>query len=341
MRVPLSKYSTSILLLVLICLATIGLLNRLENARPATPLTCTNVTLPSTQPFNLPLCTSHSLTQRNEAIKRAIIIVLPGQNSGGSILAAVKQANLAAETMVIAPTFAEGTSADPRTILFWDGAWRFGYPSINGPNVSSFRIIDDIIALLADSQHFPNLKQIVVTGFSAGGQFANRYAAINTMQQQIEQQSNHRLQFRYVVGSPSIYLYMDAKRWNAASQSFRKMNGSRCPANDYPYGLGNLRASTAYVRNLSAAQIYGQYGQRDVYYLIGQNDTNRDSGLTTGCESDAQGANRVERGQRYYQHIQQFFGGNTPTHRIVIVPGIGHSDEVYNSDLGRPTLFDN
>ncbi len=55
--------------------------------------------------------------------------------------------------------------------------WRGGGDA-NGTSFSSYDCIDLIFSRLADRSAFPNLKRVVLAGFSAGGQFAGRYAAI-------------------------------------------------------------------------------------------------------------------------------------------------------------------
>ena len=39
-------------------------------------------------------------------------------------------------------------------------------------------MVDRVFAELGDRRRFPNLRKVVLTGFSAGGQFAGRYAAV-------------------------------------------------------------------------------------------------------------------------------------------------------------------
>jgi len=54
--------------------------------------------------------------------------------------------------------------------------WRFGADAIN-VSISSFDAMDAFVERLAfDKEQFPNLEKIVVTGHSAGGQFAQRWA---------------------------------------------------------------------------------------------------------------------------------------------------------------------
>ena len=55
--------------------------------------------------------------------------------------------------------------------------WRGGGDA-NGTSFSSYDYIDLVFSRLADPSLFPNLRRVVLAGFSAGGQFAGRYAAI-------------------------------------------------------------------------------------------------------------------------------------------------------------------
>ena len=54
--------------------------------------------------------------------------------------------------------------------------WRGGGDA-NGTTYSSYDYIDAIFARFADRSKYPNLRKVVLAGFSAGGQFAGRYAA--------------------------------------------------------------------------------------------------------------------------------------------------------------------
>ena len=55
--------------------------------------------------------------------------------------------------------------------------WRGGGDA-QGTHLSSYDVIDMIFATLSDKAKFPNLKRVVLTGYSAGGQFVGRYAAV-------------------------------------------------------------------------------------------------------------------------------------------------------------------
>ena len=58
-----------------------------------------------------------------------------------------------------------------------DDDWRGGGDAV-GTTFSSFDAIDMIFAKLGDRKLYPNLRRVVLTGFSAGGQFVGRYVAV-------------------------------------------------------------------------------------------------------------------------------------------------------------------
>ena len=58
-------------------------------------------------------------------------------------------------------------------------SWRSGGTATNNEKLTSFDFTDEILRKLAKKEVFPNLKAIVVSGHSAGGQYVNRYAMAN------------------------------------------------------------------------------------------------------------------------------------------------------------------
>ena len=57
-----------------------------------------------------------------------------------------------------------------------DDDWRGGGDAA-GMKLSSFEVVDSILLTLGDKNRYPALKRVLVTGFSAGGQFVGRYAS--------------------------------------------------------------------------------------------------------------------------------------------------------------------
>ena len=79
---------------------------------------------------------------------------------------------------------------------------------MNDEKLASFDFADELLRRLAKREIFPNLKAIVVSGHSAGGQFVTRYEMAN--------QSHDKLgiPITYVVANPSSYAYPDPERPN-------------------------------------------------------------------------------------------------------------------------------
>jgi len=181
-----------------------------------------------------------------------------------------------------------------------------------------------------------------LAGHSAGGQFVNRYAAANQVEQRIRTEIG--IQIRYVVANPSSYLYFSGKRKVAGTldrfitpseaeiQSCRKYD-------HYKYGLENLNS---YLRPVGADSLAAFYRRRNVIYLLGEYDDNPNSSLLDkGCPALLQGAHLLERGLIYYNHLKEEFGfGITNFQKLAIIPNVGHSSEnMFASDCGSFYLF--
>ena len=260
------------------------------------------------------------------------------------MLDAAKKAGKSPETIIIAPHFL--TEDDVNThnpgsdVPFWTtDSWKGGDDSLStstnprAAHISSFEVVDVIMARLADPNVFPNLHRVVLAGHSAGGQFVQRYATANT----------ERLPTLYIVANPSSYLYMDKQRWTASSPEFAvpsPQEQSICPLyNHYKYGLEGLNI---YMQVAGVSKIRSQYAQRRVTYLLGEkdNDPNHDE-LDKTCPAGLQGRHRLERGTVFYSYIQHYYGaGIQGQHTKVTVPGVGHSaGAMFNSTQGIHEIF--
>ncbi len=86
---------------------------------------------------------------------------------------AAEQAGQQGTTLIIAPQFLNEQDVArhtlPNELLRWRGNdWMAGGLS-TGPNpVSSFQVLDDIVARVSDRQQFPEVKEIVIAGHSGG-----------------------------------------------------------------------------------------------------------------------------------------------------------------------------
>lgn len=272
------------------------------------------------------------------AAVRRVVIVVHGDERNACDYAewtasAAMRAGAASSTLVVAPDFvtaSEVPSSDRRRPYWTDDGWKDGSLSRTSPHqragrVSSFSVVDAMVTRLrAELPEVP----IVVVGHSAGGQFVNRYAATSRVGAD-----------RYVVANPSSFLYFTGER--LLGGEFRLPTRDERDAcgeyNEYKYGLED---PYAYVSD-DADTITKRYATREVTYLLGGRDTQRDDVLDTSCESDAQGTNRLERGRRYHAHLREVLGpAAMRRHTLSIVSGVGHDGAaMLASDTARDALF--
>jgi len=266
------------------------------------------------------------------SIQRVLIIVHGRLRNADTYLhsgeRAAAQAGQTATTLIIAPQFLNEQDVArhqlPADLLRWQGNdWMGGGLSI-GPNpVSSFQVLDDIIARVSDRQQFPEVKEIVIAGHSGGAQVVQRYALLA--------HGTYRIAPRFVIANPSSYAYLDAQRPMAFALA-------SCPTfNHWKYGLEHL---PAYAAGQTPAQLEDNYIKRDITYLLGQQDIDPEHpALDKGCEAQTQGAYRLLRGHFFFDYLTRRhpLGLNQ---RLIEVPGVGHDgDGMFNSPEGLRVLF--
>ncbi|MFN7920774.1 MAG: hypothetical protein U0Q16_11790 [Bryobacteraceae bacterium] len=265
-------------------------------------------------------------------------------------LAAAAAAGRMGDTLLLAPWFKGNTGtgscrdAAEANEAVWDcSGWKAGEAAAStsaaGNPVYSFDFMDTLLSWLDDRTRFPNLKEIVVGGHSAGGQFVQRYAAANVAEPKL------RVPVRYVVANPSSYVYPNAMRLSpqgscdvsgSCSGEFRGYwDAEYCTAfNQYRYGLDKL---DGYIAKLSADQVRSQFAKRKVTYLVGELDTLADSQLDQSCASMAQGRNRRDRGITFWNYMRQQFHAE---HELKVVGGCGHSAVcMFASQPGLEAVF--
>ena len=246
------------------------------------------------------------------------------------------------DTLIIGPDFNQPTCTSELQQIMWEGVdkWREGYQAsayeLDGSitrleGVTSFDIADRVIAHVAESGLFPNLRSVVAMGFSAGGQHISRYSPGTQIERRLK-----NLRVRYIIVSPSTYLYMKEYRLDPSSRSWYVPNDADYPGyNDYKHGLDNLNP---YLSRSGRQAILSAYPGRDVVYAIGDRDTGT-GGLERDYKANLQGANRYVRALNYYQHIEDFFPGHE--HSLVVVAGGFHSSyDMYGSGELAPEIFD-
>ena len=233
-------------------------------------------------------------------------------------------------TAVVAPHFkartqaGRGDAVEPGEWFWSNEGWKAGLAALNGA-VTSYEVMDRILDCFNDAARWPDLREVVVAGHSAGGQYVQRYAAFN------RQEPKMRVRVRYVPANPSSYVYLDEVRLSQGGVCTPQgeckgefapyWDAGNCTAyNHYRYGLEKLEG---YAAGMNPEQVRRQFASRDVTYLVGELDTRTDDPtLDKSCPAQAQGPNRRERGTAFWNYIKRRYQA---PHRFDIATGCGHA----------------
>lgn len=302
--------------------------------------------------LSIPCCWNHPIDTASDKVERAVIVVHGVLRNADEyfdhMMEAVESAGAAANTLVIAPQFLIEEDivgfelADE--VLFWGGetgeGWKKGDDSLSTEKhlrpvaASSFELVDRMIEVITMKDTFPNLKDVIVIGHSAGGQYVNRYAAGT----QIEDRLPAGVRLRFIVANPSTYVYFnEERRLPETTSQFGVPEDPDPDYNDYKYGLEKLNP---YMAAVGAEAIRSRYHQKDVVYLLGGEDI-QEAHLEQTGNAMLQGQHRLERGQVYYHYLKHVFGEEiAQTHKIAIVPCVGHDHAaIFRSDDGMKYIF--
>ena len=283
---------------------------------------------------------TYALDARNENITRALIVVhgagRNGDNYFRTSVAAAFLADALTNTIVISPRFASNDGNTCKDALAanevnWactGNSWRAGGPAIGNEALTSFDLADELLRKLARKDVFPNLRLIVVSGHSAGGQFASRYELTNQVHDTLD------VPVRYVVANPSSYAYPDPNRPVAGKLEYRPYGDGACAYDRWPYGF---QQRAGYSARLTDEQLIRQLTARPVTYLLGELDTLPIAGFDSSCPAMAQGPHRLARGQAYTGYIKEKLGVQLT---FTVVPACGHNARcMFTSDAALPVLF--
>ena len=277
------------------------------------------------------------------AIRRAVIMIHGRLRNADAYFQLAGQARDAAgdagrDTVLIAPQFLAAADVAahrlPPDTLHWDWTgWMGGDAALGPAPLSSFDVLDAMLAALARRERFSALEAIVVAGHSGGGQVVQRYAAVARGGDALQDPG-----MRYVVANPSSYVYFDRQR-PTPQGGFAPCDAARCPGfNDWKYGLERL---PAYARQAASAQALEEaYVRRDVTVLLGSADCDpAHPALDTSCAARAQGAHRFERGLSYARYMRLRHPAEFH-HRTLVVEGVGHDGAgMFTSPEGVASLF--
>ena len=304
------------------------------------------------QELSLPYQGSHPLEGEQGMVKRVIIAIHGADYSAqgaynAAIIAAERHTGSADPVCIVAPQFlrsSELPSVVPDNLLYWNNfpfrgtsSARYG-PAANRVTISVFDVLDRLLETVTDPGLFPNLETVVVVGFSAGGQTVNRYAIAGRFEGTLPRERPFHL--RYLVLSPSSYLYFSPERDADGDGTFSIPESGCAGYNDWGYGMENLYS---YPSGTGESTMREEYPKRFVFYLVGENDNNpADPSMATDCESMLQGPHRVARAQTYFNHLLDVYGPGIRAYQSLhVVPGAGHSfSQLLNTSLGRRFLLD-
>jgi hypothetical protein len=243
-----------------------------------------------------------------------------------------------AATLIVAPQFLadvdlHGRQVPPKS-LYWDvESWKGGGPAIGPEPISSFSAMDSLLRQLTESRSLSGNRNlsVVIIGNSAGGQYVNRYAAVGRAPDRLAKDG---IPVSFVVANPSTYLYFDKSRpVDVAGQE---------DVNRWRYGFNE---PPPYVDS-SPEECLKRYVERDVTIVLGAEDRDADALLLeVSAAAMAQGANRLERGLNYAEHVRTLAreAGLThqhEPHRLVQLTGVGHdAGHVLAAPETRKILF--
>jgi pimeloyl-ACP methyl ester carboxylesterase len=220
-------------------------------------------------------------------------------------------------------------------VLHWEWtSWMGGDEAIGPRALSSFDVLDAILSQLTDRTRFPLLNRVIVAGHSGGGQVVQRYAIVTRGEAPLVSRG---VRLRYVVANSSSYVHFDDMR-PTRDGDFAPFDRSACPpVNEWKYGVHN---TPSYVGSASFSALEAAYAQRDVVYLLGEQDCDPEHpALDRSCAAMTQGPHRLARGRAYMRYLQARHGDSL-RHRLDEIPGAGHDgDAVLTSAQGIAALF--
>ncbi|WP_237772477.1 hypothetical protein [Herbaspirillum robiniae] len=300
----------------------------------------------TTRPYSFAVYANNDLQRLPSHVARAVVLVHGVKRNADDYFAVgrhlLQMAQLPpSDTLLLAPNFMtqsdEGSSS--AMPLWGGGTWMQGEDSERGvEGITSFQALDDIVHWLADRQRFPDLKEIVLMGHSAGAQLMQRYAVVNQLDAPLQQAG---IAVRYIISSPSSYVYFEASRPDG--DSFELPRTVMCPGyNNYRYGIEN---PPDYLKrqNLDSQQLFARYAARNITYLVGARDNNGNHRyLDKACGAAMQGTNRVER-QLNFVNYERFLSAKWQipvNHPEFQVKGAAHeADKLFQSEETALKLF--
>lgn len=229
----------------------------------------------------------HYYIPEGDIRRMPVIFVFEGADRGYSyLLKAWKEEAEKHKFMVFIPHF--DLQAYPLSDYQEVGMMNADYTSVQPVEKQTPMLVDKIYEFVRQ-QTGSQRKGYMLYGHSAGGQFVQRFMLF------------HDSPFveRAIIGSPGWYTFPDTEE-------------------DFPYGVRNISSITP--------ERIKRYLAKPIILQLASGDTIRESFLRKTPEADAQGSNRLERGNRFYEYLHQIAQKNKwPCNwRKIEEKGIGH-----------------
>ena len=285
----------------------------------------------------VPSFQSFALAQGDSLVTEAVVVVHGTERNADDYFTTMAEAAALSgrlqSTVIIAPRFQTVDDVPAADEPYWtSNGWRVGDLSSSAgplPRLSAFSAIDTILARLGNRTRFPRLSRIVVAGHSAGAQLVHRFAATSGGEPTLA-----GIAVRYVAANPSTWLYLGPERARDGAFVIPAAAVSCPDYDDWHYGLQNRNTfANAVVTSLVKQNLVS----RQMTVMVGTADT-LTADLDVSCGANLQGARRFQRGRTMIEYMNARHPGHA--HRLVEVPGVGHSSRgMFTSLDGRRALF--
>ena len=263
------------------------------------------------------LYSSFSLDSVN-LVSGAIIVVHGATRNGDDyfnrMISTIKSVGLEDSIMVIAPQFITEYEKVHSKDWYWNTtSWKWGNQSyMNGSqiSISSFEVIDYLLSRVANTNKFPNLSKVLITGHSSGSAFTHTFASTKS------NNTFRNLKIDFAVINNQYFLYPDSNRF---------LNGALFTPNDcsnyndWPLGLTD---PNPYIENLGVEVASINLIGNRIDYFIGSNDTQIND-MSSGCAYQILGEHRFQKTINFNDYLDISFENNL--HQYTVVQGIGHS----------------
>ena len=285
--------------------------------------------VPVSGPEGTGLLACHASGPLGRPRRGPVVIVVHGalRDSDRYLASAQHAERLAAsDALIVAPQFLADVDPAGDALCWRVEGGKGGYPALGPAPLSSFGVLDSLLARLAPEPG-PD-PAVVVFGNSAGGQFVNRYAAVGRGPDVLAARG---LRVRFVVANPSTYLYFSRERPVPVPDAAH--------VNDWRYGFDR---APGYV-DANPRRSLERYLGRDVTIVLSELDNDGASLLLeVSPAAMTQGANRLDRGLRYDQHVRGLAraAGLPFRHRLIRLTGVGHTAaDVLAAERTREIVF--